>query len=159
MNLVDELHAIARTLGESGIPYAVCGGVAVTIHGATRTTKDIDLLVPSDRVEAIVEAVRPLGYIYVALPMTFERGTPRERRVQRVTKVEGEEHLVLDLIFEEAAFHGLLRDRVEILLPEGPLVVVSLATLGAMKRIAHRPQDIADLQKLGLATHTDEEDG
>lgn len=30
MNLVDELHAIARALAAKGIPYAVCGGVAVT---------------------------------------------------------------------------------------------------------------------------------
>lgn len=44
MNLVDELHAIAAALTEAGIPYAVCGGVAVTMHGATRSTKDIDVL-------------------------------------------------------------------------------------------------------------------
>ena len=30
MNLVDELHAIAAALTGASIPYAVCGGVAVT---------------------------------------------------------------------------------------------------------------------------------
>ena len=35
VNLVDELHAIAGVLRGLGIPYAVCGGIAVTIHGAT----------------------------------------------------------------------------------------------------------------------------
>ena len=44
MNLVDELHAVSRALSAAGISFAVCGGIAVTIHGATRTTKDIDLL-------------------------------------------------------------------------------------------------------------------
>ena len=158
MNLVDELHSIARALREAGIPYAVCGGVAVTIHGATRTTKDIDLLVPGDRVADVLEAVRPLGYAFAALPMTFDLGTPRERHVQRVTKVSGAEHLVVDLIVADAAFAGLLDDRVEVALPEGPLSVVSLASLATMKRLASRPQDIADLQALGLAVHTDDDD-
>jgi hypothetical protein len=38
VNLVDELHAIAGALRALGVPYAICGGIAVTIHGATRTT-------------------------------------------------------------------------------------------------------------------------
>jgi hypothetical protein len=34
MNLVDELHAIASVLRSAGIRHAVCGGLAVTLHGA-----------------------------------------------------------------------------------------------------------------------------
>ncbi len=53
VNLVDELLGVTRALEAAGIPYAICGGIAVTIHGATRTTKDIDLLVErADRHEA-----------------------------------------------------------------------------------------------------------
>jgi hypothetical protein len=90
--------------------------------------------------------VRPLSD--AALPMTFDAGTSRERRVQRVSKVDEGEHLVLDLLFEEAAFAGLLADRIEVDLPEGPLSVVSRATLEYMKRLAARALDIADLEKL-----------
>jgi hypothetical protein len=43
VNIVDELHAIAAALRGAGIPYAVCGGIAVTAYGATRSTKDIDV--------------------------------------------------------------------------------------------------------------------
>jgi hypothetical protein len=32
MNLVDELYEITAALAAAGICYAVCGGVAVTIH-------------------------------------------------------------------------------------------------------------------------------
>ena len=103
MNLVDELHAIAAAFKTSGIRYAVCGGVAVTAHGATRSTKDIDVLVAPDDVARALDAVRPLGYTFVALPMTFEAGTERERHVQRVSKIEGKEHLVLDLLLAKAA--------------------------------------------------------
>ena len=37
------------------------------------------------------ELVRPLGYVYAALPMTFDPGTPRERHVLR-TKIDGTAH-------------------------------------------------------------------
>jgi hypothetical protein len=148
VNLVDELHTIARTLHEAGIQYAVCGGLAVTIHGATRTTKDIDLLVAASEVPRILELVRRHGYLFAALPMTFEGGTPRERHVQRVSKIEGTEHLILDLIVADASLAGLLEGREEIALPEGPLAVVSRPTLLTMKRLAGRPQDLADLAAL-----------
>lgn len=148
MNLVDELHAIARVLGAAAVPYAVCGGIAVTIHGATRTTKDIDVLVARADLQRALDAVRPIGYAFAALPMTFGAGTPKERHVQRVTKVEAGHSLVLDFLLEEAAFAGLLASRVEILLPEGPLFVVSREALLAMKRLADRDQDRADVAKL-----------
>lgn len=148
VNLVDELHAVARALGAAGLPYAVCGGVAVTIHGATRTTKDLDLLVRADDVPRVLDAVRPLGFAYAAFPMTFDAGTPRERRVQRVSKLEGGEHLVLDLLHAEGALAAMLEDRVTLELPEGPLAVVSRASLVAMKRLAGRAQDLADLERL-----------
>ncbi len=148
MNLVDELRAIAAAFAAAGIRYAVCGGVAVTVHGATRSTKDIDILIERADVQRALDAVRPLGYTFVALPLTFEEGTPRERHVQRVSKIEGREHLMLDLMIAEAALAGSLDDRVDVALPQGPLVVVSRATLIRMKRLAGRPQDLADLEKL-----------
>ena len=148
MNLVDELHSVARALREAAIPYAVCGGVAVTIHGATRTTKDIDLLVLPADLARVLDAVRPLGFAYAALPMTFEAGTPRERRVQRVSKLEAGEHLILDLILAEGAMAEMLDGCLQLALPEGPLWVVAREKLLAMKRLAGRTQDLADLQKL-----------
>ncbi len=148
MNLVDELHAVARALHDAEIPYAVCGGIAVTIHGATRTTKDIDLLVARRDVPRVLDAVRPLGFAYAALPMTFEAGTERERHVQRVSKLDDGEHLVLDLILADGALAEMLEGSLVIALPQGPLRVVARDKLLAMKRLAGRPQDLADLQKL-----------
>lgn len=93
-------------------------------------------------------AVRPLGYVFPAFPMTFDGGTERERHVRRVSKIEGSEHLLLDLLLADAAFEGALDDRVEVQLPAGPLAVVSRAVLIRMKRLAGRTQDLADLEKL-----------
>ncbi len=148
MNLIDELHAIAGALETAGVTYAICGGVAVTIHGAVRTTKDLDLLVMSGDVERVMELARPLGYVFASLPMTFEGGTPRERHVRRVSKVDGDEHVMLDLIVADGALEGLLVDRVALELPAGRLSVVSRQTLMKMKRLAGRPQDLADLEAL-----------
>lgn len=48
MNLVTELYAVAAALAAARVRHAICGGVAVTIHGATRSTKDIDILIAAD---------------------------------------------------------------------------------------------------------------
>jgi len=148
VNLVIELHAVARALVGAKVRHAICGGVAVTIHGATRSTKDIDILVATSDLETALEAVRPIGYKFAALPLVFDEGTARERHVQRVSKIDGGEHLVVDFLLERAAFAGLLANPVEVDLPEGPLWVVSRDVLLQMKRMAGRSQDLADLEKL-----------
>lgn len=148
VDLVTELHAITAALRDAGLRYAIVGGMAVTIHGAVRTTKDIDLLVVEQDIPRILDLLRPLGYIFVALPLTFEAGTARERRIQRVSKIEGGEHLCVDLIITNAIFAGLLDDTIEVQLPEGPLQVLSREGLIRMKRIAGRDQDLADLARL-----------
>ncbi len=148
MNLVDELHSIAAAFLRAGVDYAVCGGVAVTIHGATRSTKDIDFLIEPAALADALEAIRPLGYVFLALPMIFDGGTDRERNVQRVSKVVQGEHLVVDLLLAEASFKDFMSDSLEVDLPEGLLRVVSRETLLRMKRLAGRKQDLADIEKL-----------
>jgi hypothetical protein len=148
VNLVDELHAVCAALELAGVRHAVCGGVAVTVYGATRSTKDIDVLIAPEDVSRALDVVRPLGFAYAAFPMVFDEGTERERKVQRVSKLQGGEHLVLDFLLAEASFQGLLEGRVKVDLPQGPLVVVSREALIRMKRQAGRAQDLADLEKL-----------
>ncbi len=154
MNLVDELHAVAAALARAGVDYAVCGGIAVTAHGATRSTKDIDILIRPSDVATALDAVRPLGYVFAALPMTFDEGTERERHVQRVSKIDGKDHLLLDLLLEHASLRDTLADRITVDLPEGPLMIVSRETLIRMKRLAGRDQDLADIAKLETGDET-----
>jgi hypothetical protein len=148
VNIVDELHAIVAALRDAGVTYAVCGGIAVTAHGATRTTKDIDIAIPREHLPRALAAVAPLGYNIPAAPMTFGAGSAQERHVQRVNKIVGSHHLVLDLLLAEAAYAGVLDDRIDIPLPAGTITFVSRDTLLRMKRLAGRPIDLADIAQL-----------
>lgn len=134
MNLVDELHAIAAALRSTGVRYAVCGGVAVSAHGAPRSTKDLEIVVAPEDVERVLEAVRPLGYKFPALSMTFDAGTERERNVQRVSKIEGPDHMLLDVLLANASLAGALDDRLG---QSGSSVA---AATGTRRRRSSRPR-------------------
>ena len=101
-------------------------------------------------IEAVLEAVRPLGYRFTAAPMTFDRDTPTERHIQRVTRIDGHHALTLDLLAGEGYLEPVLSGRQKVELPAGALWVVSLEGLATMMRIARRPQDLRDLELLGL---------
>lgn len=149
MNLVDELLKIVAVLEGAGIAYALCGGIAVTLHGHVRATKDIDILVRAEDVEAILGRLLPLGWRYVAFPMTFDAGTSKERRVQRVSRIEAGRVLTLDLLIASELYAQAWATRQTVDVPGGRLSIVSIEGLLAMKRIAGRPQDLADIDKLG----------
>ena len=140
MNLVDELHGIVGALLRSGVEHAVCGGVAVTAYGATRSTRDIDLLAAPDDLPRALEAVRPLGYALAALPLVFDEGTEKERHVQRVSKIQNGEHLVPGFLVATASLAGFLENRVEVMLPEGREIPRS-------RHIAQRVNDAAQSEE------------
>lgn len=60
MQLRTELMKIVGCLNDSCVDYALCGGLAVAVHGYVRATKDIDILICQ---ESLVEALRSLALI------------------------------------------------------------------------------------------------
>ena len=70
-DLYEEFKSIVSALEEHGIDYAVCGGLAMAVHGLPRATVDIDLLILAERLEDAKSVVRSLGYTIEAQPMTF----------------------------------------------------------------------------------------
>ena len=71
LDLTEELQAITRTLAERGIEYALCGGLAMAVHGLARATVDIDLLVREEDQQRALEAAADLGFVLPAGDMTF----------------------------------------------------------------------------------------
>jgi hypothetical protein len=61
-NLYDEFRAVVSALTEAGVPFAVAGGLALSIHARPRATVDIDLLAPADVIPRLAGAVAPLGF-------------------------------------------------------------------------------------------------
>ena len=149
MNIAEELLAVIDQLDTEGIPYALCGGIALSIHGYVRVTEDIDLLVMLEDVDRIKDGVREIGFRVAApKPLTFDVGTERERTIFRISKFEGEEHLVLDLIVVTPFFTSVWRTRARYQWEGREIQVVSVEGLIQMKRAAGRKQDLADLERL-----------
>lgn len=73
----DALGALARWLDEHETPYMVIGGFAVTLWGEPRFTRDVDLtlLVPPEKLEAVVNALCAAFTPLVADPLRFVTDT------------------------------------------------------------------------------------
>ena len=144
LDLERELDAVRNALMERQIEYALCGGLAVGVHGFPRATVDIDLLIPARSEEAVYEAVAPLGFTYKANPMEFG-----DTSIRRVSKIDEDgEVLMLDLLLVTPRFEPVWesRERHEWLGRE--LVVVSKQGLIALKRGRSSKLDLADIEKL-----------
>ena len=58
------LDKIAAKLEELGIPYAICGGLAVTAHGHARTTVDVDVLVTAEGLQRFKQQAIGHGWLH-----------------------------------------------------------------------------------------------
>jgi hypothetical protein len=148
MDLYEEFVGLIDLLERDRVDYAVCGGIAVAIHGYPRFTKDIDLVVHAVDVTKVKTLVASRGFVLPAAPMRFDRGTEKEREVHRVSKVEGDNLLTLDLLVMGAGLDTVWNDR-DAFEWNGRIVrVVSRAGLISMKRASGRDQDRLDIQQL-----------
>lgn len=150
MDLLAEVVALATALDRANVPYAICGGVALAVHGAPRATRDIDVLARAADVPRLREAARGCGFTLEALPMTFSSSGIT---IQRFTKVLPDgDALMLDVLVAEGALASVWDGRIRIALDEttggAQLSVVSREGLVTLKLAAGRPQDLVDVQKL-----------
>jgi hypothetical protein len=145
LDLFEEVKALTRALEVASLPYAICGGIAVGIHGAPRATRDVDLLVAPERLDEIKMVARALGFVLEALPIRF-RAT--NMVMHRVSKVVDGSLLSLDLLVvnDDTAPVYEARERVEY--EGGHFWVVSRQGLISMKVAAGRAQDVFDLERL-----------
>ena len=143
-----ELVAILRALETAGIDYALCGALALAVHGVPRATKDIDLIARKEDEERIRAAARGCGFTFEALPMEFA-GSGIE--VQRFTKLVEGRPLMLDVLWLNPKLEPVWNDRQQLPWREGTLSVVSRDGLITLKLTAGRAQDLADIQALTAA--------
>src|SRR5438552_16161324 len=74
------LRRLAKRLEKAGIPYALMGAMAVNMHGARRTTDDVDILLTGAGLERFREELLPKFYKQI-------KGRPR-RFVERKSDIQ-----------------------------------------------------------------------
>lgn len=83
--------------------------------------------------------------LFALFGVSAQRG---EAQLRRVTRIEGNELLTLDLLLVNPNLLPVWNSRLTIATEAGPVRVVSRASLLQMKAAAGRPQDIGDIQRL-----------
>jgi hypothetical protein len=145
LDLYEELIAVTRALDASAVNYALCGGIAVGIHGAPRFTKDIDLLVPQEDVERAKGVAKACGFRAESLPMRF---AATDTTMHRVIKLSGADLLMLDLLLVTEATRLAFDSRERLSFGSASAWVLGRQALIAMKIGAGRPQDLLDVARL-----------
>jgi len=145
LDLRTELDALTKSLDQAGIPYAVCGALALAIHGHPRATKDIDVITVPEQIAALKAVARVHGFTIEALPMTFSASGIT---IHRVSRLVGTQILTLDVIDGSGVLAPVWDTREQFETSRGPVWVVSRQGLITMKLAAGRPQDLADLASL-----------
>lgn len=146
-DLYEELKAVIFALDENGIDYALCGGLAMAVHGLPRATVDIDLLILAERLEETWSKAKSLGYTIEAMPMTFSRGAVEIRRLSKIDRDTGIV-LSLDLLLVTPQIIDIWESRTEVEWESGRLWVVSRRGLIALKSFRSSAQDLADIERL-----------
>ena len=166
-------HDIERILGAlsgAGVRYLVVGGVAVVLHGHLRVTRDVDLvveLVPAN-VRTALKALSGLGFRPRA-PVRMEdfadpeqrRGWVRDKNMRVFSLWNSKMPLTeVDLFVEEPLdFQAAWARAVQARIGSFSVPVAGLEDLIALKRVAGRPQDVADIDALERLHAGPDDDG
>ncbi len=74
LDLHEELRGIVKALNAAGIPYALAGGLAVSIYTQPRATEDMDLLLAREDLARAVERLESLGFRKAGKPCRSPAG-------------------------------------------------------------------------------------
>lgn len=149
------LVEIGRRLDAAGLPWALLGGLAVSVRSEPRFTRDIDLAVSvagDAQAEALVHQLRSVGYEVLAV--VEQEATGRMATVRLAPPGEAEDTVVTDLLFASSGIEAEIAAAAEPL-EVFPGIVAPVARSGhllALKILArddlNRPQDLVDARAL-----------
>ncbi len=154
--MTPDLLGFVRVLSAAGVEYIIVGGVAAGIHGALRTTVDLDVVYrrTEHNIDRLTSALAPFQpYLRGApagLPFRFDRDTVLRGLNFTLATTLG----ALDLLGEVTGggtFENLIPASETVTLEGCDCRVVSLPTLIALKRAAGRGKDrevVAELELL-----------
>jgi hypothetical protein len=150
---VTDFAALIRTLADARVEFILVGGVAATVHGSARLTRDVDVVYARDdeNIAKIVEALAPLSpYLRGAppgLPFVLDAATVKRGLNFTLTTRLGD----LDLLGEVTGGGGFteLRDHAPVVrLFDHDVRCLGLDWLIRVKRAAGRPKDLEAVAEL-----------
>ena len=144
LSLESELRQLVQRFNEAKIEYALCGGMAVALHGYPRFTKDIDFLVPSESLNRAIEVAATAGFLDDSGRIPFP-----DSDVYRILKIEGSEYRILDLLVPKSLDTLAWKQRQWFDWNGLPICSVSREGLIEMKLAAGRDIDRIDIKQLG----------
>lgn len=145
-DLLEELSELISALNENKIEYAVCGGLALTIHGFPRATFDIDILIREESLEKGFEIAKKKGFDIHGLDISFKE---RAVEIRRVSKFDEEgEPLPLDFLLVTPFVEDVWSSREKEKWRGKDIWIVSREGLIKMKRLAGRNKDLIDIGRL-----------
>lgn len=156
MALFEPLFA---ALDAGKVRYVVVGGVATVLHGHARLTADVDLVIDLEPAECrrAIDVLAGLG-LQPRLPVdatdfadpAIRRSWIEDKGMMVFSFVDPDNPMRAVDVFAEAVldFEELWADSVEIALRDTFVRVASIPHLIELKRLAGRPQDLADIEKL-----------
>ena len=118
----------------------------MAVHGFTRATEDIDLLIEPSALPKVREVAARCGFRLRGSDLEFRSGAKLARVLK--TSPTSEDFLLLDLMLVGDATREAWDSRIDQPTPWGVVRVVSREALKAMKRQAGRPQDLVDVERM-----------
>ncbi len=145
MTLRTALLQLVRAFEAAGIPYALCGGLAMAIHGWPRATMDIDLLIEESRLDEARRLAAAAGFTHESGFLNLADG---RLRLFRMVKFAGQEFIPLDLLLVTPDLLPAWNSRQSVATEAGNVTVVSREGLIHMKSLRNSGTDQDDIRKL-----------
>jgi predicted nucleotidyltransferase len=146
IGLSGALQAVSGWLSEAEVDFAVVGGVAASLHGRPRVTKDVDVvaIAENDRWPELVKKAEDWGLRpRIDDALEFARTTRVLLLMHEPTRIE------VDLSFGMLPFENELVRRAEIRkVNRIRFPLASAEDIIVMKALALRPRDVADIESI-----------
>jgi hypothetical protein len=145
-----DFRTLVETLTDARVEFVVIGGVAMVLHGAPRTTGDLDVCYArgDENLTRLAHALVPLAPylrgVPPGLPFRLDEKTLRAGLNFTLTTKAGD----LDLLGEVTGVGGFVElsaDAVRTQLYDREVLVISLDRLERSKQAAGRVKDLGDL--------------
>lgn len=133
-----------QILNRSGVDYALCGGLAVGVHGHIRATGDVDVVVRDNHSASTAASLfGEAGWIVNPTPISFPDGFT----LHRVLHPQGTTAVPLDILVPPPGWDVLAGKEIGEI-DHCMCWVVSKEQLLRMKRSAGRKKDLIDIMAI-----------